>query len=241
MIELHQFAAVDGFNLSPFCAKVEIYLRLARLPYRVVVDPPFKGPKGKLPFVVVDGHTIADSDAILAHFEATRPDPLDAGLDAAARTKAHLLRRTLEESLYFAMLHDRWAIDANWRRVRDGFFGMIPAAARPLVTGLIRRKILRDLKGQGTGRMSVAEVHARGVADIEAVAAALGARDFLVADRPTTIDVTLHAFLDNLVNGGFPGPLHDAALGAPALMAHHARMAALVAGAGEEATAGAVR
>ena len=231
MIELHQFAAVDGVNSSPFCAKVEIYLRLARMPYRVVVDPPFKGPKGKLPFVVVDGMTIADSGAILAHFEATRPDPLDAGLDEAAKTQAHLLRRTLEESLYFAMLYNRWVIDANWPRVRDGFFGMIPAPIRPLVTALIRRKIVRDLEGQGTGRLAPDEVHARGVADIRAVAAALGTRDFLVADRPTTIDVTLHAFLDNLLNGGFPGPLRDAARGEAGLTAHHARMAALIAGA----------
>lgn len=226
MIELHQFAPVEGVNASPFCAKVEVYLRLRRIPHRVVIDPPFKGPKGKLPFIVDDGRIIADSGAILAHLEASRPDPLDAGLDAAARTTAHLVRRTLEESLYFVMLFDRWAIDANWPRVRDGFFGMIPGALRPLVTGLIRRKILRDLKGQGTGRMTVAEVHARGVADIEAVAEALGTRDFLVADRPTTIDVTLHAFVDNLLAAGFPGPLREAARGAAGLVGHHARMTA---------------
>lgn len=231
MIELHQFAAVDGVNASPFCAKVEFYLRLRRIPYRIVVDPPFKGPKGKLPFIVDGALTLPDSGAILAYLEANRPDPLDAGLDDDARVKAHLLRRTLEESLYFAMLYDRWAIDANWPRVRDGFFGMIPAAIRPLVTGLIRRKILRDLKGQGTGRLTPAEVHARGVADIAAVAATLGSRDFLLADHPTTIDVTLLAFTDNLLNGGFPGPLHDAARTSAALVAHHARMTALLAGA----------
>jgi glutathione S-transferase len=230
MIELHQFAAVDGVNASPFCAKVETYLRLTRIPYRVVVDPPFKGPKGKLPFIVDGDRTIADSGAILAHLEASRPDPLDAGLDEAARVTAHLVRRTLEESLYFAMLFDRWGNDANWPRVRDGFFGIIPAPIRPLITALIRRKILRDLKGQGTGRMTKDEVAARGVADIAAVAAVLGTRDFLVADRPTTIDVTLHAFTDNLLNGGFPGPLRDAARASAGLVGHHARMSARLAG-----------
>lgn len=229
MIELHQFAAVDGVNASPFCAKVETYLRLRRIPYRVVVDPPFKGPKGKLPFIVDGGRTIADSAEILAHLEASRADPLDAGLDDAARTTAHLVRRTLEESLYFAMLFDRWAVDANWPRVRDGFFGMIPSAVRPLVTGLIRRKIIRDLKGQGTGRLTPAEVYRRGVADIAAVAACLGGNDFLVADRPTTIDVTLFAFVDNLLRGGFPGPLYEAARAAPGLVGHHGRMAARLA------------
>jgi glutathione S-transferase len=228
MIELHQFAPVGGVNMSPFCAKVEAYLRLRRLPYRVVVDPPFKGPKGKLPFVVDGAATIADSGEIIAHFEASRPDPLDGGLDAAARATAHVVRRTLEESLYFAMLHDRWAIEANWPRTRDGLFAAIPTAIRPLVTGLIRRKILRDIRGQGTGRMSNDEVRRRGVADITAVAEILGTRDFLVADRPVVADITLFAFVDNLLRAGYPGPLVEAARAAHGLTAHHARMAALL-------------
>lgn len=229
MIELHQFAPVDGVNMSPFCAKVETWLRLTRTPYRVVIDPPFKGPRGKLPFIVDGGVTIADSGEILAHLEAASPAPLDVGLDDASRTTAHLVRRTLEESLYFVMLWDRWALDANWPRVRDGFFAMIPAPIRPLVTALIRRKILRDLRGHGLGRMSADEVHRRGVADIAAVAAVLGTRDFLVADHPTVIDVVLYAFVDNLLNGGFPGPLTEAARAAPGLVAHHARMTARLA------------
>lgn len=226
MIELHQFATVDGVNLSPFCAKVETYLRLTRTPYRVVVDPPFKGPKGKLPFIVDGAATIADSSEIIARLEASRADPLDGGLDVATRATAHLVKRTLEESLYFAMLHDRWANEANWPRTRDGLFAAIPAAVRPLVTGLIRRKILRDLKGQGAGRMTTEEVARRGVADIEAVSTILGGRDFLVADRPTTIDATLYAFVDNLLRGGYPGPLQAAARASAGLVGHHARMTA---------------
>ncbi|MDK9696100.1 MAG: glutathione S-transferase family protein [Siculibacillus sp.] len=229
MIELHQFAPVDGVNLSPFCAKVETYLRLRRIPHRVVVDPPFKGPKGKLPFIVDGPTTIDDSSQILAHLEATRPDPLDAGLDAAARATAHLVKRTLEESLYFAMLFDRWADDANWPRTRDALFAAIPKAVRPAVTALIRRKILRDLKGEGTGKMTPEEVAGRGAADIAAVAEVLGERDFLVCDRVTTIDVVLFAFIDNLSRGGFAGPLREAATASAGLVGHHRRMTALLA------------
>ena len=229
MIELHQFALVDGVNLSPFCAKVETYLRLRRIPFRVVVDPPFRGPKGKLPFIVDGDRRIADSSDIVAHLEATRPDPLDADLDPAQRAAAHLVKRTLEESLYFAMLFDRWAIEANWSRTREGLFAAIPGAIRPLVTALIRRKILKDLKGQGTGRHGDADVHRRGVADIDAVAEFLGMRDFLVTDRPTVIDVTLFAFVDNLLRGGYRGPLQEAARSHAGLVGHHGRMAALLA------------
>ncbi len=229
MIELHQFAPVDGVNMSPFCAKVETYLRLRRIPFRVVVDPPIREPKGKLPFIVDGDRRIADSSDIVAHLETTRPDPLDAGLGPAERAAAHLVKRTLEESLYFAMLFDRWGIEANWTRTRDELFAAIPGAIRPLVTALIRRKILRDVKGQGTGRHGQEDVHRRGVADIDAVAEFLGARDFLVADRPTVIDVTLFAFVDNLLRGGCPGPLREAARSHAGLVGHHGRMTARIA------------
>ena len=232
MIELHQFAAVGGVNLSPFCAKVETYLRLRRIPHRVVVDPPFKGPRGKLPFIVDGPTTIADSSQILAHLEATRPDPLDAGLDAAARATAHLVKRTLEESLYFAMLFDRWVDDANWPRTRDELFAAIPAAIRPVVATLTRRKIRRDLEGQGTGKMTRDEVARRGAGDLAAVAEVLGGRDFLVSDRATTIDVVVFAFIDNLLRGGFAGPLREAAAANAGLVGHHRRMTALLAESG---------
>lgn len=227
MIELHQFRLVDGVNLSPFCAKVEFYLRLRRLPHRVVEGAPTGAPKGKLPYVVIDGRTIADSADIVAHLEAAGPG-LDDGLDAAARARAHVIVRTLEESLYFAMVHDRWSVEANWPRVRDGLLGGLPAPIRPLVAGLVRRKVRRDLAGQGYGRHSVEEVRRRGIADIDAIADLLGAGPFVLDDRPRVVDVVLHAFVDNLIAGGFPGPLTQAVAARPELVAHHARMAAAI-------------
>ena len=51
MITLHQFPPAWGLpNASPFCMKVETYLRMCNLPYTTVnVLNPAKGPKGKLP------------------------------------------------------------------------------------------------------------------------------------------------------------------------------------------------
>ena len=51
MITLHQFARVwDIPNLSPFCSKVETYLRMAGIPYEVADAIPPTAPKGKLPY-----------------------------------------------------------------------------------------------------------------------------------------------------------------------------------------------
>ncbi|MDO9189188.1 MAG: glutathione S-transferase N-terminal domain-containing protein, partial [Sulfurimicrobium sp.] len=67
MIELHQFRPFWGLpNASPFCMKAETYLRYRRIPYKVVPSGPRKSPTGKIPFIVEEGRSITDSEAIIA-------------------------------------------------------------------------------------------------------------------------------------------------------------------------------
>ena len=59
MIELLQFPPMLGLmNASPFCMKVEVFLRLAGLEYRTVSTSPLRAPKGKLPVIRDEGRTI---------------------------------------------------------------------------------------------------------------------------------------------------------------------------------------
>ena len=52
-IRLFQFPRMFSVpNLSPFCCKLETWLRIAGIPYEVVDTPnPRNAPKGKLPFI----------------------------------------------------------------------------------------------------------------------------------------------------------------------------------------------
>src|SRR5262249_35269940 len=69
MIQLHGFAPLWGLSdLSPFVTKVEVYLRLAKLPFEMVPFSPasFLGaPKGKLPYITDGGEKIPDSSFII--------------------------------------------------------------------------------------------------------------------------------------------------------------------------------
>ena len=86
MLTLFQFApAFNVPNLSPYCLKVETYLRMAGLPYQVkTLGDPRKAPRGKLPFIKLDGQVITDSALILRALSSQGAD-LDAHLDAAGR------------------------------------------------------------------------------------------------------------------------------------------------------------
>ncbi|TVR97665.1 MAG: glutathione S-transferase family protein [Rhodospirillales bacterium] len=228
MIRLHQFPRSFGLpNPSPFCMKVETYLRLADIPYEIVdLHDPRKGPKGKGPFITDGGRTIADSHFILDHLKATYGDPLGQGLDARDRARHIALVRMCEEHLYFAAVRLRWLVPENAAIIRSTFFTGMPAPLRPLVFRLARAKIHRDLMGQGMGRHTVAEVERLGSEDVEVLSVTLGEAPFFGGDAPREVDCTTWGFIANLLVPPFRMRMKDEAAARPNLVAYHHRMMA---------------
>ncbi len=224
MITLHQFAPCwDLPNASPFCMKVENYLRMANLPYQTVsVFNPAKGPKGKLPYITDGANTVADSSFILDYLKATYGDGLDAHLGAAEPALA--LRRLMEEHLYWCAVYDRWAVDENWAITKPAFFGALPPVVRDLVATLARRGQFKELHGQGVGRHTTEEIYALGKADLTALSDALGDKPYFLGDRPTSLDATAYAFLANLLWAPIDSPLTRHARSLQNLAAYGNRM-----------------
>jgi len=226
-IVLHQFPTDAGtglLNVSPFCMKVEVYLRLAELPYTKKESPTeqMRAPKKKLPFIEDDGAVIADSGFIVEHLKRRYGDPLDADLDSAARMRAHLLRRTCEEAFYFPLLYSRWADPAGWRAFKTAAFGTLPAPLRALIPPIARRKVLRQLYEQGTGRHRPDEVYVLAAADLDAIAASLN--EYAVDGRPRSVDATVFAFLANALWGPDEIPLVRHARSLAPIVAYVERM-----------------
>jgi glutathione S-transferase len=230
MIELLQFRKGPGLmNLSPFCMKVEVFLRLSGLEHRCVYEAsPFRTPKGKLPVLRDEGRVVADSSAIVAHLQQRYAAQLPPSLGAAETSEQLALRRLLEEHLYFVMLWLRWIDDAGWAFVAPSFFGSMPPGVRQVVPALLRRKVKRDLRGQGTGRHSRDEICERGVADIGAIVAQLGDQPFFGGTEPAAIDATAYAFMANLIWVPLDTPVKAFALTQPTLVAYCERMKARV-------------
>jgi glutathione S-transferase len=230
MIELLQFKPAFGLmNASPFCMKVEVFLRLSGLAYTTVEAMPMKSPKGKLPVIRDDGQVVADSEAIVIHLQQRHRDLLPEGLREPPRGADHALRRMLEEHSYFAALWLRWIDAAAWPLTCEAFFGELPAPLRALLPPLVRRKMGRDLRGQGLGRHTRDEICARACADLDALDAALGARDFFGGTEPATLDATTYAFLANTLWPPFDTPVRShLQRNLPALVAYCERMQARV-------------
>jgi glutathione S-transferase len=229
MIELLQFPRGPGLmNLSPFCMKAEVFLRLSGLPHRINDATPLRTPKGKLPVLHDEGKAVADSAAIVAYLQQHYAEKLPRSLVEPETPGLLALRRLLEEHLYFAMLWLRWIDPAGWAFTRPAFFGGMPPGVRRVVPVLVRRKIRRDLRGQGMGRHSRDEIVARAVDDIGVLAAALGDDPFYAGAEPGAIDATAYAFLANIVWVPLETPVKAAVLAQPNLGAYCERMKARV-------------
>jgi glutathione S-transferase len=226
VIKLYQFAPAFGLpNASPFCMKLETYLRMAALPFEAVNSGDvFKAPKRKLPYIDDDGSIVADSSFIIEHLKRRHGDPLDAALTPLERAQATAFQRLFEENLYWAVVHTRWADDAGWAMTRQAFFGSMPPPLRWFVPALARRGLLGELRGQGMGRHGVAEIHAIGCRDIGAVADFLADKDYMLGARPTSLDATAHAFLANVLWAPIDSPIRRHAQARPALEAYCQRM-----------------
>jgi glutathione S-transferase len=226
MIKLYQFTPAWGLpNPSPFCMKVETYLRMAGLPYEVFNGAlPFKAPKKKLPYIEDGTQIVADSGIIVDYLKQTYGDKLGENLSAAETAVAHALRRLFEESLYWVALYSRWIEESIWLETRQLFFGAMPPVMRDIVAGKIRRELRRALYAQGTGRHSRNEIYEIGKADLTAVSAWLEEKPFFMGSTPTSVDAIAYSFLANIIVPPLKSPLKDHAVSLPNLSAYCERM-----------------
>lgn len=227
-MKLYQLPTAWGVpNLSPFCIKVETYPRMAGLEFEIVVAmDPRRAPKGKYPYLEDDGRLIPDSGQILEYLQARYGSALDLGLSDGDRAIAHLIRRTLEESLYFSLVHSRWNDDAIWPEMGRTFFGALPPVVRSLGPRVVHRGILKSVAAQGTGRHTPTEVFQLAKADISAVATILGDRSFVLGEQPRSIDAVVYAFFASLVDVPLPTKLKAHAESLPNVVPYCARMKA---------------
>ena len=216
MITLYQFQpALGARNPSPFCLKLETYLRMASIPYEVAAGAADvrKAPKQKLPYITDGEQTIADSGFVIDYLKETYGDPLDSDLSLPESAIALSFRRLMEENLYWAMIYTRWVEPEAWQVIRNVFFSDLPPVLRSIIPGMVRKDTFKKLDGHGMGRHSREEVYRIGKRDIKALSDFLAGKPFFMGDRATSLDATGYGFLANLFRIELDSELDDYAKG----------------------------
>ena len=210
MITLHTFGPAFGQpDPSPFVMKAMALLKLSGLPYTtdMFTGGPNIGPKGKRPFLVDDGVTVADSTLIRFHLEQKYGLDFDAHLTPQQKGVTWAVEKMCEEHLYFAAVYFRWMVDENFNKGPATFFNKAPALIRPLVRGATRSKTRKMLYAQGMGRHSEAEIAQLACRDIDALAQVLGDADWFGGASPCAADASAAAFVMACMCEHFESPL----------------------------------
>jgi glutathione S-transferase len=225
MITLYQAPAAWGIpSISPFCIKLETYLRMVGLPYEVRLADVARSPKGKVPYVAIDGRLLGDSQRIIEHLQRVHGDPLDARLTPQARALGHMIRRTLEEGTYWVTVFVRWGDPAGWTAYRPVFEAMLLRQAKSDPLESLRQTVVAAGRAQGTLRHGPEEIHEMGKADIDALAVLLGDQPFVLGDEATSVDATVYATLISLLAFPIDSPVKRHAAEKPNLVAYCERM-----------------
>ena len=232
-IRLHKFGQAWGIaDASPFCLKLESFLREAKIAFDVVPFDPRrsfgKAPKGKLPFIEdEDGTVVGDSTLIIERLSQRRGIDLDTPLSDGERCVSFAFRRMLDEHFYWVGVYSRWVDEPGWSIIREMLFARTPAAIRPFVTALARRRVAAALRAQGIGRHSSDEIYAKGLADLQALSTLLGTDAWFFAQgRPTLLDLWAHAFVAEVVAPPIDSPLKAGVLTLANLVDHYRRLQA---------------
>ncbi|GAB1315630.1 hypothetical protein MFIFM68171_05840 [Madurella fahalii] len=223
---------------SPFANKLEARFRLAGVPYRLDAGSPRHAPRGKIPYIRIEGsdelmgdtalitHKLID-DGILAD--------LNAGLTPAERAQDMAVRAVLEDKLYFYGMRERW-VD-NYYAMRDGVLAALPFPVRFIVGNLAHRAAVNTLHGQGTGRYSAEELRwfqREAWGDLDALLAESRARNAAAASdkpfwllgraEPSEADAALYGFITSSLVCSAAPETQKMVRGLPALMDYAKRI-----------------
>jgi len=230
MLTLYQFEPKFGLpNASPFCMKVETFLRMAKIPYAMkILKDPRKAPKEKAPYIEDGGKVLADSAFILEYLTKKHGVTLDRDLGSQKLGIARMITGALEERLYFVMLYSRWVNDDNWPSTRETWFSELPPVIKSIVPHIARKNVINTIQGQGLGKHREKEIYHIGIRDLQGLANLLGDQKFFLGNKPTSVDAVTFAFVANILKVPQSNPLQDYAADQPALVDYCQRMGKLV-------------
>jgi len=198
MIKLYGFGSAFGLaDPSSFVLKLDCYLRMAAIPFESInsVSNLQKAPKGKLPFIDDNGTVIADSFFIQQYLQETYQVTLDNWLTPEQRGASQLISKSLDENLYWCIVHSRWISEDTWPIIKANFFDSFPFPLKQIAPLVARRGVRASLLKQGLGKHSEAEIHQIARHTFQALSDLLGDKPYFMGDQPCSLDAAAYAHL----------------------------------------------
>lgn len=203
VVYLYQFTRTPLLpSMSPYCLKVETWLRLAGLKYENIDHKlKLRSKKGQLPFVEVNGEEIADSAIIIKELAQRYEKDLDAALTQEQRNIAHAMISMLENHLNWVLLF--WRSKNPEHMIKGYKVNLQHALGSRLPNALLNfffkfqygRKGSKKVKAQGLGVHKPEEIEEFGKQDLKVLSELLADKPFFFGDEPTILDCVAFSVL----------------------------------------------
>lgn len=237
MTELTVFTFSPAWGLptsGPFALKLLKWLDLAGLPYRQAIeDLPQKGPKGKNPWIELDGERMGDTEVIITTLAKRSGFDLEARLSPEQAALSHAVRRMIEEHFHMVLEWELFVHPAGRAGARAIAASVLPGPIATVATGYLARHFARQLHARGIARHAPDVIAAKAKADISAIEALVGDKPFLTGPLLSMADVSAYGLLYLMARWPMHTPAADEIKSRPRLMAYlervHAARAADVA------------
>lgn len=190
--------------MSPFCLKVEAYLRANNIDYEAVEHVKLfdRFSRHKLPAIQYNDILIQDSTAIIKFLEETvlpsgpKPSlPIDFDLDEKQRDLSTMVIAMAENSLVPSIVHFRWHYELGWSQFKPLIMASIPFPLSLIVPTLARKGALRKLNAAGVSLYTNEELIAQISKFLAVLSRQLGSNKFFFGDKFHTVDATLFGVL----------------------------------------------
>lgn len=203
-------------NASPYSLKLETWLRLNDIAYTVVRGFDLKSaPKGKIPWIELDGVRMGDSQLIIQFLK--HKHAISSSLSPEQQAASHAFTRLVSEHTAACMGYAR-----NVQYVEETLKAYTGLATLPLGLRLIAKRIRKGtfakLQARGLGAHSPAEIYQMGADDMTAIANHLGNKPFMNGNTPSDVDASVFAILASIAWVPLPSwPMQKAFFELPAL------------------------
>jgi len=207
MVYVFQFTRSPQIpSISPFCLKLESWLKLHGVKYQNVDHKcKHRSKKGMLPFVELNGEEIADSehiiDALSKKFEKNMP----AELSQDQKNVEHAMITMVENHLHWTIVHWKTKdVDNILKGYKLNLQDVLGSKAPSSVLNFyfkhsFCRKGLKRVRSSGMGALSAEDIENSGKKDLKTLSEMLGEKEFFFGDEPSMLDLVVFSHVGQLV------------------------------------------
>merc|ERR1712154_419744 len=205
-------------SISPFCLKLESWLKLHGIKYQNVDHKcKHRSKKGLLPFIELNGEEIADSNMIIETLSKKFEKEMPAELTQDQKNVQHAMIAMVENHLHWTIVYWR---SKDVDHILQGYkLNLQNAIGSKAPASLLNfyfkytfcRKGLKKVRAYGMGVHTAEEIESFGKKDLQALSEMLGDKEFFFGDEPAMLDLVVYSHVAQLVmiEKDYPCSLRD--------------------------------